>query len=97
MKLKEIEIQNLEWKMKDERRSYQYTSYRLREVEEELADVKKQLPWWKKRKKKSKLYSYKEHWWQGDRIKANLVTGLIMAGYIYVVWCLFSWSFGGGW
>ena len=94
MKLKDIEIQNLEWKMKDERSSHQYASYRLREVEEELADVKKQIPWWKKRKKKSKLYSYKRHWWQGDRIKANLGLGIILAGYICVVWWLFKWSLG---
>lgn len=70
-----------------------FTIYR--ETEEELADVKEQLPWWKKkRKKKLKLYYYKKHWWKSDKFKENVVMGIMLAGYICVVWWLFKWSLG---
>ena len=87
--------ERLERKIESERSSYRYLNSRLRETEEELADVKEQLPWWKKkRKKKSKLCYYKKHWWQSDKFKANIVLGIILAGYICVVWWLFKWSLG---
>jgi len=81
-------------KIESERSSYRYLNSRLRETEEELADVKEQLPWWKKRKKKSKLCYCKKHWWQSDKFKANVVWGMILVGYICVVWWLFKWSLG---
>ena len=57
--------------------------------------LKEQLPWWKKkRKKKSKLYYYKKHWWKSDKFKENVVMGIMLAGYICVVWWLFKWSLG---
>lgn len=85
----------LERKIESERSSYRYLNSSLRETEEELADVKEQLPWWKKkRKKKLKLYYYKKHWWKSDKFKENVVMGIMLAGYICVVWWLFKWSLG---
>lgn len=86
--------ERLERKIESERSSYRYLNSRLREIEEELADVKEQLPWWKKRKKKSRLCNYKKCWWQSDKAKANVVMAIILAGYICVVWWLFKWSLG---
>ena len=84
-----------ERKIESERSSYRYLNSSLRETEEELADVKEQLPWWKKkRKKKLKLYYYKKHWWKSDKFKENVVMGIMLAGYICVVWWLFKWSLG---
>lgn len=92
---KEEQKERLERKIESERSSYRYLNRRLRETEEELADVEEQLPWWKKkRKKKSKLCYYKKHWWQNDKFKTNVVMGIMLAGYICVVWWLFKWSLG---
>lgn len=85
--------ERLEQKIESERSSYRYLNSRLRETEEELVDVKEQLPWWKKkRKKKSKRCYYKKHWWQREKFKENVVIRIILAGYICVVWWLFKWS-----
>lgn len=92
---KEEQKARLERKIESERSSYRYLNSSLRETEEELADVKEQLPWWKKkRKKKLKLYYYKKHWWKSDKFKENVVMGIMLAGYICVVWWLFKWSLG---
>ena len=91
---KEEQKERLERKIESERSSYRYLNSRLRETEEELADVKEQLPWWKKRKKKVRLCYYKKCWWENDKTKANVVMAIILAGYICVVWWLFMWSLG---
>lgn len=88
---KEEQKARLERKIESERSSYRYLNRRLRETEEELADVEEQLPWWKKkRKKKFKLCYYKKCWWENDKTKANVVMAIILAGYICVVWWLFK-------
>lgn len=101
IKLKDIEIQNLEWKMKDERSSHQYASYRLREVEEELAREKGKSCWDKfkekhhlrERKKTYRIPDYNKVWRRKEVIKK------LLFGVYCVIWgivgiALFSWVMG---
>ena len=75
------------------RNSNSYLSSLNKDLEEEVASLKAQLPWWKKRKKKMKLPSYKIHWWESPEKWRDVRIGVGLA--VFIAFVLQVWWMSG--